>query len=64
MPFKREEKLMENAIQDGAVLKDKDDGQDCGAQTYEPPKVKSLAQDDLLSAVKKGSKFPARGFSG
>lgn len=55
---------METAIQDTSVVKDKDAGQEDTTPSYEPPKVKSLAQGDLLSAVKKGSKFPARGFSG
>ncbi len=32
--------------------------------TYERPQVKSLSQGEVLSAVNKGSKFPARGFSG
>ena len=31
---------------------------------YEGPTVRTLTQRDLLSAVKKGSKFPARGFAG
>jgi hypothetical protein len=31
---------------------------------YEGPIVRTLTQRDLLSAVKKGSKFPARGFAG
>ena len=31
---------------------------------YEKPIVRTLTQRDLLSAVKKGSKFPARGFAG
>jgi hypothetical protein len=34
------------------------------AATYERPQVKTLSQADVLSAVTKGSKFPARGFSG
>ncbi|MCG8424319.1 MAG: hypothetical protein MJE77_41025 [Proteobacteria bacterium] len=34
------------------------------APTYEKPTVKTLNQEDLLSAVNKGSKFPARGFAG
>jgi hypothetical protein len=31
---------------------------------YEKPQIKSLTQRDLLGAVKKGSKFPSRGFAG
>lgn len=31
---------------------------------YERPEIKSMSQGEVLSAVKKGSKFPARGFSG
>jgi hypothetical protein len=34
------------------------------AAAYEQPQVKSLSQGEVLSAVNKGSKFPARGFSG
>jgi hypothetical protein len=33
-------------------------------KTYKKPQVKSLTQRDVLGAVKKGSKFPARGFAG
>ena len=31
---------------------------------YEKPEVKVLEQGEILKAVKKGSKFPARGFAG
>lgn len=31
---------------------------------YEKPEVKTLSQRDILQAVNKGSKFPARGFAG
>ncbi|POF29674.1 hypothetical protein [Roseibium marinum] len=55
---------MESSIQDTAVTKNEVAERDGDTPAYEPPKVKSLAQGDLLSAVKKGSKFPARGFSG
>jgi hypothetical protein len=32
--------------------------------SYDKPSVKTLDQRDVLSAVKKGSKFPSRGFAG
>jgi hypothetical protein len=32
--------------------------------TYEPPEIRTFSQADILSAVNKGSKFPARGFAG
>jgi hypothetical protein len=31
---------------------------------YEKPEVKTLSQRDIVQAVNKGSKFPARGFAG
>jgi len=31
---------------------------------YEKPEVKVMGNSDILKAVKKGSKFPARGFAG
>jgi len=31
---------------------------------YEKPEVKTLNQRDIVQAVSKGSKFPARGFAG
>ncbi len=31
---------------------------------YEKPEVKTLSQRDVVQAVNKGSKFPARGFAG
>jgi hypothetical protein len=34
------------------------------AGSYDKPSVKTLDQRDVLSAVKKGSKFPSRGFAG
>ncbi|MDJ0626798.1 MAG: hypothetical protein QNJ44_00950 [Rhodobacter sp.] len=34
------------------------------AKCYEAPVVKTLDQQDILQAVAKGSKFPARGFAG
>jgi hypothetical protein len=34
------------------------------AKTYERPEVKTLNQRDVIQAVNKGSKFPARGFAG
>jgi hypothetical protein len=34
------------------------------AKTYERPEVKTLNQRDVIQAVHKGSKFPARGFAG
>lgn len=33
-------------------------------QDYERPEVKTLSQRDIVQAVAKGSKFPARGFAG
>ena len=33
-------------------------------QSYEKPEVKTLQQKDVVQAVSKGSKFPARGFAG
>ena len=32
--------------------------------TYEKPEVKTLCQRDIVQAVAKGSKFPARRFAG
>jgi hypothetical protein len=37
---------------------------DNAAKTYEKPEVKTLKQSDIVTAVNKGSKFPARGFAG
>lgn len=34
------------------------------SRTYEKPEVKTLNQRDIVQAVNKGSKFPARGFAG
>ena len=34
------------------------------AATYEKPVVKTLDRRDVVKAVNKGSKFPARGFAG
>lgn len=31
---------------------------------YEKPEVKTLSQREIVQAVNKGSKFPARGFAG
>jgi hypothetical protein len=31
---------------------------------YEKPSVKVMSSSDILRAVKKGAKFPARGFAG
>lgn len=55
---------MATSVQDTSVTKGDVVDRDHESPAYEPPKVKSLAQGELLSAVKKGSKFPARGFSG
>ena len=33
-------------------------------KTYAKPEVRTLEQKDVLSAVNKGAKFPARGFAG
>ena len=33
-------------------------------KAYEKPEVRTLEQKDVLSAVNKGAKFPARGFAG
>jgi hypothetical protein len=33
-------------------------------KAYEKPTIKTLSQRDVVKAVNKGSKFPARGFSG
>jgi len=35
-----------------------------GSASYAKPEVKTLDQRDVLRAVAKGSKFPARGFAG
>ncbi|MBV8368591.1 MAG: hypothetical protein JO036_06600 [Candidatus Eremiobacteraeota bacterium] len=35
-----------------------------GTTSYVKPEVKTLDQRDVLRAVAKGSKFPARGFAG
>lgn len=35
-----------------------------GATAYAKPEVKTLDQREVLRAVAKGSKFPARGFAG
>jgi hypothetical protein len=37
---------------------------DSKAPAYEKPEVKTLNQSDVVQAVSKGSKFPARGFAG
>jgi hypothetical protein len=37
---------------------------DSQTNTYEKPEVKTLCQRDIVQAVSKGSKFPARGFAG
>ena len=33
-------------------------------KSYAKPEVKTLCQRDIVQAVSKGSKFPARGFAG
>jgi len=33
-------------------------------RSYEKPSVKTLTHREVLSAVRKGAKFPARGFAG
>lgn len=40
------------------------DNTECKQQAYEKPQVKTLSQRDIVQAVSKGSKFPARGFAG
>jgi hypothetical protein len=37
---------------------------EAAGKQYEKPEVKVLQQGEILKAVKKGSKFPARGFAG
>jgi hypothetical protein len=48
------------------MTKDRKEGavEATAAKTYEKPEVKTLEQKDLLTAVNKGSKFPARGYAG
>lgn len=50
-PVEREDAAAKSAAHDGNA-------------TYVKPEVKTLDQRDVLRAVAKGSKFPARGFAG
>jgi len=34
------------------------------AKSYEKPEIKTLGQREVVQAVNKGAKFPARGFAG
>jgi len=38
--------------------------EEAAVKVYEKPEVRTLEQKDVLSAVNKGSKFPARGYAG
>lgn len=43
---------------------DKPETIEIGDVAYEKPEVKTLDRRDVIKAVNKGSKFPARGFAG
>jgi len=34
------------------------------SKSYEKPEIKTLSQREVVQAVNKGAKFPARGFAG